>query len=178
MLLCSAALAALTLNPPAVAPPPTASSPTAPAQLDLPAQRRPSRFATQRMGPSKRRGSRIMLGLGAGFFTGLYLGTTAIAATQLDDIHADGRVSGDERRTQLNSRLLFVPAIGPIVAAPFARSKGDTIAFVGMGLLQGMMISMMTISAVALARDARARRWDLGGVASREGARVSFRLRF
>ena len=181
MLFTSASLALFTTlaaTPPIDTTPQSATPQSAPSQLDSPARRFASRRPAQRLGPSKRRSARMMLGLGAGFFTGFYLGTTAIAAGQLDEIHADGTNSGAEHRTHLNSRLLFVPVLGPSAAPPFAKSKGDTVAFVGMGLIQGVMVSMMTVSAVLLTRDARARRWDLGGIADRSGAQVSFRLRF
>ncbi|MCA9709183.1 MAG: hypothetical protein KDK70_25285, partial [Myxococcales bacterium] len=116
--------------------------------------------------------------VGGAMFGLFYLGGTLAAATNLDDLHDDGRIDPSERDDRRVARLSFVPIIGPIVAAPMGSTRGDQAALVGHGILQGLAAATLVAGGVRLARDRRARRLAISAGPMAGGSVLSVRGRF
>ncbi|MEM9454287.1 MAG: hypothetical protein AAGF11_08920 [Myxococcota bacterium] len=107
------------------------------------------------------RSTRAGVALGGALFGVFYLSGTLGAATELDRIHEDRRLDPEERNIRRTSQLLFVPVIGPLIAAPLGESRRDKAALVALGVLQGLAATALVTGGVILARDRRARRLEL-----------------
>lgn len=128
------------------------------------------------------RSTRAGVALGGALFSVFYLSGTLAAATELDQIHEDGRVDPEERNRRRTSQLMFVPVVGPVIAMPLGESRGDKAALAALGVLQGLAVTALVTGSVMLARDRRARRLELlaapmvGGGGS--GGSIAVRGRF
>lgn len=161
-------------------PVPTPSHVTAPRLDHPPPSPPPSRRAAKakRLGREDRRTARVFVATGSAIFGVFYLSGTFVAAHQLDDITEDGQITPDERDDQRVSRLMFLPVIGPLVASPMGRTKGDKAGLVGFGLLQGLGAACLVTGGVMLVRDARARRLELMAGVAPGGGTLGLRGRF
>jgi len=124
------------------------------------------------------RGARTLVAVGGVLFSVFYLGSTLGAATDLDALHEDGQIDPSERDQRRVARLMFVPIVGPLVAAPLGPSKGDKAALAGFGLMQGLAAAALVGGGVALGRDRRARRLALSAGWGPHGGSVGLRGRF
>lgn len=139
---------------------------------------RPSRWKAERLTGKKRRTARAFTGAGVGIFSVMYLGGTFVAATQLDDVREDGIIEPHERDLVRISHLMFVPVVGPLVAAPLADDRKEKLGIAGFGLLQAVGVLYLASGATMLARDQRARRWSLAAAPGPGGGSVALRGRF
>lgn len=119
-----------------------------------------------------------MVAVGGALLGVFYLGGTLAGATDLDALSRDGWIDPHERDAKRVSQLMFVPVVGPLVAAPWGESRGDKAALVGFGLLQGLGASLLVGGAVMLARDRRARRLEVSAAPMAGGGSVAIRGRF
>ncbi|MCX4243927.1 hypothetical protein [Paraliomyxa miuraensis] len=164
---------------PALAAEPAPVHVTAP-RLDRPPHPPPSRRMAKAKPLSRkdRRTARAFVAAGSAVFGVFYLTATFVGANSLDEIHEDGQVTPEERDEERISKLVFLPVAGPLVAAPFGRTKGDKAGLVGFGLIQAAGLAYLAGGSVMLARDRRARRLELMAGPTPSGGTLGLRGRF